>query len=307
MNAGPGRSAVVVQVTTRSEDAVDWAAAEASCRDLPLRLVHRLGILLPADHLELLSPAAARPHSAAAGALAAARARALAIDPDLTVETALVPGSARRVLAQESRTAGLLVVGGPSPGLLSRLLTGQTALRLVAAAACPVTVVRALPRATAPRRCPRVVVGIDGTPRSGAAVGFALREARRRGVALTVVHAWTADLPADLEGVCASRVGSEADARRLVDRTLAPWREEFPDVPITAEVRWADAASALFSASDGAALVVLGPPGRRRLTGAVGSVGLRVLARVAGPVVIIGHEGHGSATSRRGVGRVPSR
>ena len=306
MSVGPGRPAVVLQVTSRSEDAVDWAAAEASSRDLPLRLVHRVGAPLPADP-GFRPPEAAPPPTAAAAALATATARALAVDRDLTIESALVHGTAQGVLVQESRAAGLLVIGGSSPGPLGRLLTGKAPLRLAAAAACPVTVVRALPRATGSRPGPRVVVGIGGTPRSGAAVGFAVREARRRGIPLTVVHAWTADPPADLEGVCACRVRSEADARRLVDRTLAPWREQCPDVPITAQVRCADAAAALVAASDGAALLVLGAPGPRRLASAVGSVGRRVLARVAGPVVIIGQESCGPVTDPRGVRSSSSR
>ncbi|WP_422678058.1 universal stress protein [Blastococcus brunescens] len=108
-------------------------------------------------------------------------------------------------------------------------------------------------------------------------------------------------------GVCACRVATEADAVGLVERTLAPWRDEFPDVPVTAEVRCADAAAALVAASDGAALVVLGAPGARRLTRAAGSVGRRVLARVAGPVVIIGQENRGTVPDRRRVRNISSR
>ncbi|MGY1836419.1 universal stress protein [Blastococcus sp. SYSU DS0510] len=287
MSTRAGSPPVVVRVTATSEDAVDWAAAEASIRGLPLRLVH--------------------PVSSTAEALEAAASRARAVDGGLAVESSRVSGPARRALLRESRTAALLVLGAPARATLTRVLPAHAPLRLAAAAACPVTVVRALPRATDPRSAPRVVVGIDGTPSSGAALGFAVRAARRRGLPLVVLHAWTADAPADLEGVCASRVVTEAGAVGLVDRTIAPWREEFPDVPVTADVRCEDAAAALVATSDGAALVVLGTPGRRRLAGNLRPVGLRVLAGVAGPVVVVGHEGRGTQPSRRGLRSASSR
>ncbi|MGY1724663.1 universal stress protein [Blastococcus sp. SYSU DS0533] len=289
MRRQPGtRSApVVVQVTPTSGDAVDWAAAEASIRGLPLRLVHPVG--------------------ATTGALDAAASRARAVDPGLAVESSRVGGSARTALLGESRTAALLVLGTPAATALPRLWAGRAPLRLASAAACPVTVVRALARATDPRSSPRVVVGIGGAPPSGAALGFAVRAARRRGLPLTVLHAWSADAPADLEGVCASRVVTEAGAVRLVDRALAPWREEFLDVPVTVDARNADPASALVAAAAGAALLVLGAPGRRRLTRSAWSVGRRVLAGVAGPVVVVGHGGRGTEPSRRGLRSVSSR
>ncbi|TQN43571.1 universal stress protein family protein [Blastococcus colisei] len=308
MSSPADRPPVVVPVPTASEDALDWAAAEAAARGLSLRLVHPFRTPLPVDPFGLAPPAdVPPPRTTAAQLLDDALRRARAVAADLVVETALVPGSTRRVLLHESRTAGLLVLGGHSSDPFSRVRAVRARLRLAAVAACPVTVVGALPRAAGPRPSPRVVVGIDGTPTSGAAVGFAVRAARQRGIALAVVHAWTADPPADLEGVCACRVATEADALRLVDRTLAPWRAEFPDVPVTADVRSSDAASALVAVSDGAALVVLGAPGRHPLTRGFGAVGPAVLARVGSPVVVVGHEGWGTATTRRGVRRLSSR
>lgn len=306
MSAGSGRPAVVVPVPVPSADVVDWAAAEASVRGLPLRLVHLSGSAIPVDPRGRLSAPPRPPHTEADQVFAAVSTQVRAVDPDLAVATAVVPGPARQGLLLESVTAGLLVVGAPSVLAMGRLLSGRALLRLAAAAACPVTVVRSLPVATGPRPGPRVVVGIDGTPGSDAALGHAFRAARRRDLPVTVVHAWTADPPADLEGVCACRVATESAARGLVARTLARWREEFSDVPVSTVVRWADAAAALVAASDGAALVVLGAPGRRRLTG-VGSVGRRVLAGVSAPIVIVGHEASGTATSRRGTRRVSSR
>ncbi|WP_236825661.1 MULTISPECIES: universal stress protein [unclassified Blastococcus] len=282
-----GSAPVVVRVTAASDDAVDWAAAEASIRGLPLRLVS--------------------PEGATAGELGAAASRARAVDRDLAVESCRFSGSALPALLRESRTAALLVLGAPAATGLTRLGSGRAPLRLASSGACPVTVVRALPRATDQRSRPRVVVGIDGAPSSGPALGFAVRAARGRGLPLTVVHAWSPDTPADLEGVCAPRAVTEAGAARLVDRTLASWRQELLDVPVTAELRCGDAASALVAASGGAALVVLGIPGRRRPTGAVRSVGRRVLAGVAGPVVVIGPEGCDAEPGRRGLRSASSR
>ncbi|WP_236831273.1 universal stress protein [Blastococcus sp. KM273128] len=282
-----GSAPVAVHVTTTSDDAVDWAAAEASIRGLPLRLVH--------------------PVDATTEALGAVASRARAVDRDLPVEISRVSGPTLPALLRESRTAALLVLGAPAAPGLTRHRSGRTPLRLAASGACPVTVVRALARGTDQRSAPRVVVGIDGAPSTGPALGFAVRAARGRGLPLTVVHAWSADAPADLEGVCAPRVVTEAGALRVVDRALAPWRENLLDLPVTADLRHGDAASALVAASGGAALVVLGVPGRRRLTGTLRSVGRRVLAGVAGPVAVIGPEGHGAEESRRGLRSASSR
>jgi nucleotide-binding universal stress UspA family protein len=300
---------VVVSVEDPTEDPTDdvvaWAAAEAAASGSPLRLVHAfrgpmstdaLGLLLPLDCL----PA---PQLAAARTLEAAVTRAREVAPDIDVRCRMYQGSATRALLRESRAARLLVVGSRSGGRLRRFLGAfvddPAPARLAASAGCPVAVVPRLPRKATGRPPPHVLVGVDATASSAAAVGFAFRAASRRGIALTAVHAWTADAPADLEGVAACRITTEASALWLLDRALEPWPAGFPDVAVTARVTCGDAASALVTASDGAALVVIGAGSRRsRLGTRAGSVSRSVVGHATAPVMIVGSEGRGTAVGR---------
>ena len=86
---------------------------------------------------------------------------------------------------------------------------------------------------------------------------------------------------------------------RLQDRALGRWRAEFPDVQVTSQVTCADAASALVTASDGAALVVIGAGSRRsRLGTRAGSVSRSVVSHATAPVTIVGCEGRDTVVGR---------
>jgi nucleotide-binding universal stress UspA family protein len=211
--------------------------------------------------------------------------------PGVDVSAQAVRGTTGSALLRESRDARLLVLGARPPrrpGGLSGVRHGALRARITASARCPVAVVHRPPDA---QRCavrPRVVVGIDGTACSDAAVGFAFAAAQRRGLPVTAVHAWAADCPADLEAVTAPLATSEAAARRLLDAALHRWTDRFPSVPVTAEVVRRDAAGALIAGSAGAALVVVGSRGLGRVRGAVlRSVSHAVLEGVEGPVVVV--------------------
>jgi nucleotide-binding universal stress UspA family protein len=289
------RAAVVVSVDDPTDDVVEWAAAEAAASDSPLRLVHafRAPVLADALGLPLHLDCLPAPQLTAARMLEAAVARARAVAPDIDAECRMHQGSTARVLLRESRAASLLVVGSRAFGRLRRSLGGvlddSAPARLAASAGCPVAVVPPLPTAATGRPPPHVLVGVDATASSAAAVGFGFCAARRRGIALTALHAWTADAPADLEGVAACRITTEASALWLLDRALARWRTVFPDVAVTPQVACADAASALVAASGGAALVVIGAGSRRlRLGRMSGSVGRSVVNRATAPVTIVG-------------------
>ncbi|MCW2683054.1 MAG: uncharacterized protein JWP33_967 [Blastococcus sp.] len=295
---------VAVSVDDPTDDVVAWAAAEAADSGSPLRLVHVFRGPVPTDALGLLLPldCPPAPQLTAARTLEAAVTRARAVAPDIDAECRLHQGSAARALLRESRAARLLVVGRRGGGRLRRslgpFLDDQAPARLAASAGCPVAVVPPLPR-KATGRPPHVLVGVDAAASSAAAVGYAFGAASRRGIALTAVHAWTADAPADLEGVTACRITTEASALRVLDRALGRWRAEFPDVAVTARVACADAATALVTASDGAALVVIGAAGRRhRLGTRAGSVSRSVVGLATAPVTIVGFHGRGTAVGR---------
>ncbi|MFF7458414.1 universal stress protein [Kitasatospora sp. NPDC008115] len=128
-----------------------------------------------------------------------------------------------------------------------------------------------------------VTVGIDGSAPSAAAAEWAAQEARRRGLALRMIHV----------------AGTEADAleRDLGGGTALPGRvadlcdgiaAALPDLDVTCEVQPGHPAYTLAAASGRAELLVLGSRGLGGFTGLlVGSVGLRTAARSQCPVVLV--------------------
>jgi nucleotide-binding universal stress UspA family protein len=308
MDAGfaPGPVMVAVDDDPSAEDAVEWAAAEGSARRSPLVLVHPSRPQFTCD-LMGISTAALYPAQARAEQrlLQEAQERAWAVASDLEVFAYAVPGSPSHVLPAESRAAALLVLGwgggrrdrpGRSPA--ARVLTG---------ASCPVVVVR--PRGRAPQRTqPRVVVGVGRTPVSAAAVGFAFRAARQRGIPLVAVHAWSREDSTDLEGVHGRDESAQLRAAAVLDRALAPWRRAFPDVPVEGRVAFGDPAAVLVRDAHGAALVVVGGSARRLWRTPSTSVSRRVVRHATSPVAVVrpdvraGRAGRSSASARRDVG-----
>jgi nucleotide-binding universal stress UspA family protein len=96
---------------------------------------------------------------------------------DVPVSLHIEPGPAAAQLVRHSAEADLLVVGSRGRSAVRSALLGSVALHSVSAAECPVVVVPAPGRWAEPRADARVVVGIDGSERSAAALSAALTEA----------------------------------------------------------------------------------------------------------------------------------
>jgi nucleotide-binding universal stress UspA family protein len=302
-------TAVVVGIDQAgsADDAVDWAAAEAATRGCPLRIVHAIHPLLPADPYGVGSPieSLVMAQTAAASLLQDYAARARGVASDLEVETRLLCGSATWALLDEADHAQLLVTGSRGLHGLRALLARSVSVQVAARAPCPVVIVR--PARTDDRRGgpPRVVVGVDGAAACGPAIGFAFQAARQRGVPLAAVHAWASDPPADLEAVHGPPTMAEAIARRTLERALQRWHAQYPDVPVVTRLVRGDPARAVVTESRGAALVVVGSRGRGQLTATVrGSVSRAVLRHGHGPVAIVPHrvDPSGIRRSRHGFG-----
>jgi nucleotide-binding universal stress UspA family protein len=233
-----------------------------------------------------------------------AQERAWAVASDLEVFAYAVPGSPSHVLPAESRAAALLVLGWDGG---QRDRRGRSpAARVLAAAACPVVVVR--PRAHAPQRTqPRVVVGVGVSPTSAAAVGFAFRAAGQRGIPLVAVHAWSREVSTDLDGAPGRDDSAQSRAAAVLDRALAPWRRAFPDVPVEGRVACGDPAAVLVREAHGATLVVVGAPARRLWHTKSASVSRRVVRHATSPVAVVrpevrtGRAGRSGTAARRDV------
>ncbi|KPI18734.1 UspA domain-containing protein [Actinobacteria bacterium OK074] len=131
-----------------------------------------------------------------------------------------------------------------------------------------------------------ITVGVDGSPESGAAAGWAAREAVRRGLPLRIVHAWqwqSYDLV-----VAADRGTQEAWARELVRTAERTAAERHHGLAATGEAVEGDTVGTLVAEAERAELLVLGSRGHGALVGfLLGSVGQQTVADAVRPVVLV--------------------
>lgn len=169
-----------------------------------------------------------------------------------------------------ARDAALIVVGSASLLKLDRLAEGSAAMSLAVRAGVPVVVIRpGLPGTATGPSAGRVVVGVDGTALSEAAIDFAFTEARVHGCGVTLVHA------------------TECEAGRPeAEKMLAPVEERAEDVRTV--VTTGLASHALIDESPGARMLVVGSRGRGGLGGMLlGSVSQAVVHRAHCPVAVV--------------------
>ena len=206
--------------------AVSWAAAECARHHVPLRLVH--GFMLPtSDYPEILVTSAELLHAIEQQVrdwLTEATAAARATAPDGEVTTEILCCGAAGLLIEESRKARLVVVGSRGLGTVTGLLVGSTAVAVTAHAHSPVVVVRGTETEHGP-----VVVGVDGSPTSEAALAFAFDEASTRGAVLVAVMTsqdFTVDSAYNVSRMAVEWAQVEEDERRLLAQRLAGWQEK---------------------------------------------------------------------------------
>lgn len=164
--------------------AVEQAAREASWRGWPLHVVHAhrsRWMTRSGDDVE---------STTAAELLDRCADRARATVADVPVSTCLRIGPAAGELIDASPDAGLVVVGTRGRGGFSELVTGSVAVHVAEDATAPVLIVRVPPPPVGLEWIQHpIVVGIDGSAASYAALEFAVAEARIRGVDILAVHA----------------------------------------------------------------------------------------------------------------------
>ncbi|WP_447007395.1 universal stress protein [Saccharothrix isguenensis] len=288
------RGAVVVGFdgSDPSRLAAFWAAREAVSRQRRLLVVDVLRGPMP--ELTMSPMAVPLPDAVTDEAVRGYAEKELAevvaecerLCPGLDVRPALVDGYPGEALSRVSEGAELLAMGSSGRSGLSRALLGSTTADLVHAHSGPIVVVRGDGAEDG-----RVVVGVDGSDTSDRAVAFAFEYASRRGGDLLAVHAW-ADLPletlAPLREQDANRQEVQEQAEALIDRSLAPHRERFPEVRVTREVAFDGPAHALLENARTAALLVVGSHGRGAVRRALlGSVSHAVLYHAPCSVAVV--------------------
>lgn len=236
------RSVVVgVDGSDESLAALSWATVTADLHGARLAVVAAHPVEADADPAAagLAEEARERAHSAAR----AARERLHGWRPGgRDIETRVLPGNAARVLAAQSTTDDLVVVGRRGLRAFDRALLGSVSSALAAGAPGTIAVVPAGAATDEPRKI-RVGVGPVDEPD---VLGTAFAEADARGRPLEVLHVTGTDPISsallDMDPVAAS--WHEAAAVDLADR-LARWSDKYPTVIYTVVIRRGDPVATL--------------------------------------------------------------
>ena len=179
--------------------------------------------------------------------------------------------------------ADLLVVGARGAEGFHRLRLGSTGYRTAAHSPVPVAVVGADgggPEEMDVRR--PLVVGVDSSPAAHRALLWAVDEARRRSVSLTVAHVYQPRASATPEAEAAARHAAEAIVRGLEDDTAGD------KVAVETVVVRGTPAGRLLELSGSDHLLVIGTRGGGPLTDMpFGSVSRQCLHHACGPTVIV--------------------
>ncbi len=138
----------------------------------------------------------------------------------------------------------------------------------------------------------RVVVGVDGSPASAAAMAWAARYARAVGAAVRVVLAWHYPAAAGQEpvGVAPPSVTAEVEQSRneILDKAIAAAFGEPPDVAVERSIRHGHPAQVLIDESKDADLLVVGNRGHGGFTGMMlGSVSTHCVTHAHCPVTVV--------------------
>jgi nucleotide-binding universal stress UspA family protein len=284
----PGRPVVVgIDGSEEGAAALRWAADEAQRRRRSLRVVHIADSGQSTVAGELIPELAAAARHAEQEMLdtAVTQARASAIDVDAVLED----GRVSEALLRQTSHAELLVLGARGRGGFTGMLLGSTSLQVAMHARCPVVVLRSgLEAGHTTRRTGRVVVGVDGSRHSEAAVALAFQEAALRGAGVTAVRTWLGP-EIDVDALPSHEwEQAEKDEQARLAEDLQAWRSRFPDVDLIEKtVRGAPAAT-LIAESAGAKLLSVGSHGRGGFGGLVlGSVSHAVLHHAHCPVAVV--------------------
>ena len=134
----------------------------------------------------------------------------------------------------------------------------------------------------------KVIVGVDGSPHSDAALRWALAHAERQQGEVIAIFAWQVPF-SSFPGLYDREALEKASKEFLIDRVSAV--APSPRVPLMPLVAEGEAAEALITAAKDAAILVLGTRGRSRFSGLLlGSVSQLCAAAAPCPVVLVKQE-----------------
>ncbi|MEU3557519.1 universal stress protein [Streptomyces fragilis] len=289
-----------VDGTPESLAALEWAAVEAGRRGAELRVAHVWEPRRVSGAEERSGSSDEQERWVRQGVEDSVRGLAER-HPGLTVSTHIGRGEAPEGLLEASDGAGMLVLGSRGRGLLLGFLLGSVGRQVIAEAGLPVVLVRADVKGDEGERggevgtgaAGEIVVGQHGEPEDSAeTLRFAFETAAACGAPVRAVRAWALP-PVFAYSPGSLRLLDEAGGpvpfeRKALSTALAPWRERFPDVPVTEHVEMGSAGEVLLSASAGARLTVVGRRAHRAAVGSrLGSVADAVIHHAPCPVAVV--------------------
>lgn len=291
-----GKPVVVgVDGSESASTAVVWAARTAAGRKVPLVLVSVVHV--PAYYYS--EPYLARGYSDDLknegrahldGAAVLARSVAEDLGP-LEVETKLHEGRIADILLQYAADATMIVLGSRGLGEFTGALLGSVTRAVASHSTAPVAVVRGRTLDGRPPSQGPVVVGVDGSEVSEAAVAVAFAEASARGASLVAVNVWSDVSVQPSLGATASDPhwsGIQAAEEAVLSERLAGWLERYPDVNVQRVVSRDRPVRVLSEYSEQAQLLVVGSHGRGGFKGMVlGSTSNALMNTADCPVLIV--------------------
>lgn len=274
---------IVVGVTDSSAGrrALDWAAKRAADRRQKLLLIGVVGGAIGAvGESDVVSAAEEQ-------ARTLLESEAARVGAGLEVSVRVDHGNPVAILTEASRDAALLVLGSDYRGPEGGPARGVHGIRIAAGAHSPVVVVPDLAE-TDERR--GVIVGVDGSPVSEAAIRFAAAEADRLGEPLIAISVWTPlEAPRNVAYYPELYLsGLERATEETLALSLAGLRQDYPDLEIVARAQRGYPSAVLNEAARGARMTVLGTHGRGALARfLLGSISQEVLYRLAAVTAIV--------------------
>jgi nucleotide-binding universal stress UspA family protein len=280
---------VGVDGSAESEAAIRWAAGEAVMRNAPVTLMHVVAPVVVSWPVAPLQASITEwQEENARNVIEHAQKTFLASvgeSEPREVHTEVRYASVVTELSNATKDARMVVVGSRGMGLPGRALLGSVSSGLVHHAHCPVAVIHADEAKAADHTSP-IVVGIDGSPASEAAMALAFDEASRRGVELVALHAWSDVGILQIPGIDWRQY--DAQCHEALAELLAGWQEKYPDVQVRGRIVGDQPARRLIDESQQAQLVVVGSHGRGGFTGMLlGSVSSAVARAAKAPVIVV--------------------
>ncbi|WP_327098093.1 universal stress protein [Nocardia vinacea] len=276
---------VGVDGSEASDLAVRWAAETASQRQRRLRIVHGLDLASIGALPGVLEKIRRRGQDY----VLTAQRLAHRVDSALTVETEVSQANPAQLLIHRSEAAHLVAIGAAgTAGTLTHL--GSTLLAVTNHGHGAIVVVRDASTEQQTRDIGPVVVGVDGSPVSEAAVAVAFAEADERKTQLVAVHACGElylDIFIPLPDIRSDR-DIENAGQALLAGQLTTWHAKYPNVHVIRKVYLSGPRRPLLDWSKSARLLVVGSRGRGGFRGLLlGSTSNALVQTAQCPVMVV--------------------